>query len=56
MKITVTASTEAEAAKVCKEKCGWTPDAVREVDSGEDGTAYMCFDNAADAEIWDNQK
>lgn len=33
------------------------PDAVREVDSGDENTkAFMCFENARDAELWDNQK
>jgi hypothetical protein len=56
-KVTVDANSEAEAIKVCKEQYGWTPDAVREVDSGDEGTkAYMCFESASDAELWDNQK
>jgi len=56
-KVTVDAKSEAEAIKVCKEQHGWTPDAVREVDSGDEGTkAYMCFETAPDAELWDNQK
>lgn len=56
-KATVNAETEAAAIKTCKEVHGWTPDAVREVDSGEEGTkAYMCFESASDADLWDNQK
>jgi len=56
-KVTVEAKSESEAIKVCKQEYGWTPDAVREVDSGEEGTkAYMCFESAQDAELWDNQK
>lgn len=54
--VIVEASTEAEAKEVCQDEYGWTPDAVREVDSGQDGvTAYMCFENARDAETWDRQ-
>jgi len=56
-KVTVEAENEAEAIKTCKEVHGWTPDAVREVDSGDENTkAFMCFENARDAELWDNQK
>ena len=56
-KVTVDANSEAEAIKVCNEQYGWTPDAVHEVDSGDEGVkAYMCFENANDAELWDNQK
>lgn len=56
-KVTVEAKNEAEAIKTCKEVHGWTPDAVREVDSGDKNTkAFMCFESAQDAELWDNQK
>ena len=42
---------------LCRELHGWTPDAVREVESGEnDVRAYMCFESAQDADLWDNQK
>lgn len=55
-KVIVIADNEAEAMTICNEQHGWTPDATREVDSGEDGVkAYMCFESAADAELWDNQ-
>ena len=55
-RVIVDAASEDEATKVCKEQYGWTPDAVREVDSGEEGVkAYMCFESAADAELWENQ-
>jgi hypothetical protein len=55
-KVTVEAEGEAEAIKACKDLHGWTPDAVREVDSGDDGVkAFMCFENQADAELWDRQ-
>lgn len=57
-KVTVIAETEAEAIKTCKAEHGWTPDAVREVDSGEgeEVRAWMCFESARDAELWDNQQ
>lgn len=56
-KVTVNAETEAEAIEICKNEYGWTPDAVREVDSGEEGVkAFMCFENSQDADLWDNQK
>ncbi len=56
-KVTVEAETEAEAIQKCKDEHGWTPDAIREVDSGDEGTrAWMCFESASDAELWDNQK
>ena len=55
-KVTVNANDEAEAIQVCKEQYGWTPDAVREVDSGDDATkAFACYESAADAELWDKQ-
>ena len=56
-KATVKAETEAEAIKTCWELHGWTPDTVREVDSGEEDTkAYICFESASDANLWDKQK
>jgi hypothetical protein len=55
--VTVEARNEAEAIRACKTMFGWTPDAVREVDSGDENTkAFMCFESARDAELWDNQK
>lgn len=57
IKITVIANTPEDAAAECKKLHGWTPDAVREVDSGEEGLrAYMCFESAQDALLWDAQK
>lgn len=56
-KVTIEATSEAEAIAICKQDYGWTPDATREVDSGDENTrAWMCFESAADAELWDNQK
>ena len=56
-KVTIEAKTEAEAKQKCKDVHGWTPDAVREVDSGAEGIrAWMCFESAQDAELWDKQK
>lgn len=56
-KVTVEASSEDEAIAKCKQVHGWTPDAVREVDSGDEGVkAWMCFESAADAETWDKQE
>jgi hypothetical protein len=50
------AQTEEEAIKLCKELTGFTPDAVREVDSGQEGVrCWMCFEFATDAELWDKQ-
>lgn len=55
-KVTVDAENEAQAIEICREKHGWTPDAIREVDSGnEDTLAWMCFESAEDARLWDNQ-
>jgi hypothetical protein len=55
-KVTVNAETEAEAILICSDG-PFTPDAVREVDSGEEGTrAWLCFESGEDAELWDNQK
>ena len=55
-KVTVEANTEAEAILICSDG-PFTPEAVREVDSGQEGVrAWMCFENATDAEVWDNQK
>ena len=53
----VTANSKTAAAKKCKQLYGWTPDAIRKVDSGEKGkSAYMCFESARDAEMWDKQR
>jgi len=55
-RITVEANSEAKACKICLHEYGWTPDAVREVDSGDEDTkAFMCFESAGDADLWDNQ-
>lgn len=49
------AKDDQEAAGVCFIVAGWTPDAVREVDSGQEGVrAWMCFECALDAELWDS--
>jgi hypothetical protein len=57
LKVTVDAETEAEAIKTCQDVHGWTPDAVREIDSGDENTrAFMCFESAQDAELWDKQQ
>lgn len=56
-KVTVIAKSKADASKVCRERHGWTPDAVRAVDSGNSKErAWMCFESARDAETWDKQK
>lgn len=56
-KVTVEANSENEAIAKCQEVHGWTPDAIREVDSGdEDVRAWTCFESTADALTWDNQK
>ena len=53
---TINANSEGEAFKACLEEYGFSPDAVREVDSGEEGVkAFLCFESAADAETWDKQ-
>jgi hypothetical protein len=54
-KVTVDAKSKQEAIKKCQEQ-GWTPGAVRKVDSGSKEPAYMCFESARDAETWDKQK
>lgn len=41
----------------CRELHGWTPDAVREVESGDDEMrAFACFESTDDAEMWDKQQ
>ena len=45
-----------DAKRICRETRGWTPAEVRKVDSGGKGNAWMCFESAEDARIWDNQK
>ena len=56
-KVTINAENVSDAITTCGDLYQWTPDAIREVDSGEDGVrAFMCFENARDAVIWDNQK
>lgn len=53
---TVIAKSEKEAEQVCLREAGFYPDAVREVDSGnEDERAWLCFESATDAELWDKQ-
>jgi len=55
-KVTVEAGSEQEGIAKCKEVHGWTPDAIREVDSGDKSTrAWMCFESAADAMAWEGQ-
>ena len=55
--VIVDAKTKAAAVKTCQEEHGWTPDAVRPVDSGKKGTrAFLCFESSRDADIWDAQQ
>ena len=55
--VTIEAETAAEAIAKCKMLQGWTPDAIREVDSGWFGRrAWKCFDNSEAAKVWDNQR
>lgn len=55
-KVIVIAKTELEASLKCQNEYGWTPDAVREVDSGNDHEkAFMCFESQVDADLWDKQ-
>lgn len=54
--VTIKARSKAEAIKICREQYGWTPDTVREVESGDTGRAWKCFESAADAELWDKQR
>lgn len=64
-RVIVDAKTADDARRICRGECGWTPDAVREVDGGYGdeydrgdrlrNRAWMCFESAADAEIWDKQ-
>lgn len=53
---TIDAPTKQKAAEICLETHGFYPDAVRQVDSGNKGKAWMCFENSEDARIWDNQR
>ena len=56
-KVTINTNSKKSAIKKCQKQFGWTPSAVRKVDSGDENTkAYMCFESAQDAELWDNQK
>jgi hypothetical protein len=55
-KVTVIAASDADAIKVCLDIHGWYPSAVREVDSGDEGTkAFICFECGQDAALWDKQ-
>lgn len=55
--ITIDAKNQKDAKKKCLEQAGFLPDAIRRVDSGNDKTkAFMCFESARDAELWDRQK
>lgn len=57
LRVTIEADTEHDAIAKCIELYGWTPDAIREVDSGDENVgAWMCFDDAADALTWDAQR
>lgn len=54
--VTIFADTEAEAIEACRDDY-WDPDAIREVDSGdEEQRAWMCFEDATDALVWDAQR
>ncbi len=54
--VTIDALTAAEASRKCYYLYGWIPDAIRLVDSGEEGQkAWKCFESAQDAELWDKQ-
>jgi len=56
-KVTVDAKSKQEAAKKCSDEHGFTPDAVRKVDSGSDKIkSWLCFESKQDAETWDKQK
>lgn len=56
-RVTVVAKSKKDAIEKCRENFGWTPDAVRQVDSGDEHTkAWMCFESAQDAKLWDRQK
>ena len=55
---TADAGSEVEAAGVCFLVAGWTPEALREVDSGypeePERKRFICFECALDAELWDS--
>jgi hypothetical protein len=54
--VTIDAGREEEAIEICRRDHFW-PDAVREVDSGNENTrAWLCFEDASDALVWDQQK
>jgi len=53
---TITAKNRQEAMEKCRKECGWYPTATRPVDNGDGKRAYMCFESADDAVIWDKQK
>ena len=55
--VIVDANNPTDACRKCQKWHGWTPDAVREVESGVHYMrSYMCFESATDAETWDKQK
>lgn len=55
--VTVVAKSKKKAIELCKKAFDFTPDAVREVDSGKENVrAWKCFESSEDARIWDNQK
>lgn len=49
-----TETVDAKSKDDALELCPWACE-VREVDNGEGGIAYKCFESATDADIWDNQ-
>jgi hypothetical protein len=52
----IKAPTAKKAAKTCSRLNGFYPDAVRQVDSGGKGKAWMCFESNFDANTWDKQR
>lgn len=55
-KIILEAQNENEAKDICSDEFGWTPEAIREVESGDEvKRAYMCFESQVDAETWGKQ-
>jgi hypothetical protein len=46
-----------QAQWYCRMLHDFTPEAVREIDTGHEGNVgFMCFESITDAELWDRQR
>lgn len=53
---TIDAPTKDKAIAICQKSHGFTPDAIRQVDSGGKAKSWLCFESTADADAWDKQR